>query len=142
MTLAAIWRLPIVQALLQAPGVRRHRVAQGLFGAPSAKPTDLLTINMPGLPCAFNEARLRPEVPKGASIGLAADGTWKTGILKEYPPAMCHALAVAFRRGMDDLSVETATEPEASDIDRWQSPSLLHVQQAFRAGFCLLGRGP
>ena len=119
--LAAIWRLPIVQALLQAPGVRRHRVAQGLFGAPSAKPTDLLTINMPGLPCAFNEARLRPEVPKGASIGLAADGTWKTGILKEYPPAMCHALAAAFRRGIDDLSVETVTEPEASDIDRWQS---------------------
>jgi hypothetical protein len=119
--LAAIWRLPLVQALLQAPGVCRHRVAQGLYGAPSAKPTDLLVINLSTLPRAFSEWRLRQDTPKGASIGLTADGVWKTGILKEYPPAMCRALAVAFRQGMDRLPVVSTTEPEASDIMRWQA---------------------
>ena len=119
--LATIWRLPIVQALLRAPGVCRHRVSQGLYGAPSAKPTDLLTINLPGLPRAFSEWRLRSDIPKGASIGLNEAGEWKTGILKEYPPSMCHALAVAFRQGIDALPIEVTKEPMASDVKRWQS---------------------
>ena len=119
--LAAIWRLPIMQALIQAPGVCRHRLAQGLYGAPSTKPTDLLVINMPMLPAAFREWRLRADAPKGASIGLSAEGVWKTGILKEYPPAMCKALATAFRRAIDELCVATTTEPLASDLARWSS---------------------
>ena len=119
--LAAIWRLPAVLALLQAPGVCRHRVAQGLYGAPSRKPTDLLVVNMPNLPMAFRDWRLRADPPKGASIGLTADGAWKTGILKEYPPAMCKALAHAFRSCIDQHCVTMTTEPLASDIARWQS---------------------
>ena len=120
-TLAAIWRLPIIHALMQAPGVRRHRLAQGLYGAPSMKPTDILVINMPELPRAFSEWRLRTDTPKGASIGLTTDGVWKTGILKEYPPAMCLALATAFRREIDQIGIATVTEPPASDIARWRS---------------------
>ena len=119
--LAAIWRLPAVLALLQAPGVCRHRVAQGLYGAPSRKPTDLLVVNMPELPLAFRDWRLRADPPKGASIGLTAEGAWKTGILKEYPPAMCKALAHAFHSSIDKLCVQMSTEPQASDITRWQS---------------------
>lgn len=119
--LAAIWRLPVVLALLQAPGVCRHRVAQGLYGAPSRKPTDLLVVNMPNLPLAFRDWRLRADPPKGASIGLTEEGAWKTSILKEYPPAMCNALAHAFRRCIDQHCVLQTAEPLASDIKRWTS---------------------
>lgn len=119
--LAAIWRLPIMLALLQAPGVCRHRVAQGLYGAPSRKPTDLMVINMPKLPLAFRDWRLRADPPKGVSIGLTAEGAWKTSILKEYPPAMCKALAQSFRSCIDQHCVSQTAEPQASDIARWQS---------------------
>lgn len=119
--LATIWRLPIVLALMQAPGVCRHRVAQGLYGAPSRKPTDLLVINMPTLPMAFRDWRLRADPPKGASIGLTEEGAWKTSILKEYPPAMCRALAQAFRSSIDQHCVSQTTEPLASDVSRWTS---------------------
>ena len=39
---AAIWKLPAVLALLGAPGVSRHHLAQGLVAALWTKPTELL----------------------------------------------------------------------------------------------------
>ena len=66
---AAIWKLPIVQALLAAPGVTRRRLAQGLFGAPSPKPTDLLVINLPDLAMELRKWMTRSELPKGKQSG-------------------------------------------------------------------------
>ena len=116
---AAIWKLPVVQALLQAPGLRRHRVSQGLYGAPSPKPTDLLVTNLPDLPMAFREWLLRADMPKGASIGLTSDGFWQTGI------------------GFDSLCVAQVAEPPAEDIARWRSMNQTehsrHLGQDFAA---------
>ena len=118
---AAIWRLPALLALLSAPGVNRHRMAQGLFGAPSAKPTDLLSINLPGLVQHLRSWMIRTELPFGQAIGLNKEGKWKTGYLKEYPPAMCGALADAFRSGLDGIPPVPHREPSASDLARWNT---------------------
>ena len=118
---AAIWRLPAVLALLSAPGVNRHRLAQGLFGAPSPKPTDLLTINLPRLVQHLHAWRIRAELPVGKAIGLNHEGQWKTGYLKEYPPAMCGALADAFRTGLDGIPPVPHREPSVADLARWHS---------------------
>lgn len=66
---AAIWKLPAVLALLQAPRVERHRIAQGFFGLPSPKPTDLLVINMPHIVPALRAWMTRSEPPKTRPLG-------------------------------------------------------------------------
>ena len=48
-TLASVWRLPLLRFLSTLPNVQTVDLAQGLLGAPSAKPTRLLTIRMPSL---------------------------------------------------------------------------------------------
>ena len=58
---ASIWKVPAVLALFQAPGVGRHRLAQGLFGAPSAKATDLMTINLPDIVHDLRQWMIRRE---------------------------------------------------------------------------------
>ena len=132
---ASIWKLPAVLALLQAPGVNRHRIARGLFGAPSAKATDLMVINLPHIVAELRCWMLRKELPHGASIGLTADGQWRTGILKEYPPAMCGALASAFRRELDRTPTKTGSEPKPDDIALWESLTVTmyssHIGQDF-----------
>ena len=42
---------------------------------------------------------------------LTAEGFCKTGYLKEYPPAMCGALATAFRTRLDEFGVRTTEDP-------------------------------
>ena len=118
---ASIWKLPAMLALLQAPGVQRHRLCQGLFGAPSAKPTELLTINLPRLPLHLQAWMTRSENPRGQAIGLTEDGFWRTGYLKEYPPAMCGALADAFRTRLDSIGATTGVEPSEADKALWRS---------------------
>ena len=120
-TAAAIWRLPALLALLSAPGVNRQRLAQGLFGAPSPKPTDLLTINLPCLVQHLHAWMIRKELPVGTAIGLNHEGQWKTGYLKEYPPAMCGALADALRSGLDGVPPVPNREPTVDDLARWYS---------------------
>ena len=63
----------------------------------------------------------RSENPRGAAIGLTTDGFWRTGYLKDYPPAMCGALAEAFRSGIDACCVKDSAAPSAQDIQRWQA---------------------
>ena len=118
---ASIWKVPAVLALLRAPGVCRHRLAQGLFGAPSAKATDLMTINLPDIVQDLRHWMIRRELPHGSSIGLTADGQWRTGIFKEYPPAMCGALASSFRREIDQILTKAGVEPTDADVARWES---------------------
>lgn len=55
-------------------------------------------------------------MPRGATIGLTADGFWQTGILKDYPPAMCGARTESFRRGLEDLSRWSLNQTVYSDI--------------------------
>ena len=99
-TSASIWNTPILNLLLQLPGFSLWEFAQGLLGAVSAKPTMILSLNLPTLGVAIHQWRVVDELPKMASIGQGTDGKFKTMILKEYPPAMCAALASAFWQAM------------------------------------------
>ena len=42
----SIWRLPALRLIIQLPGMRQVHVAQGLFGAQSPKPTNLLSLGV------------------------------------------------------------------------------------------------
>eukprot|EP00435_Cladocopium_sp_Y103_P063215 s993_g24.t2 len=91
----SIWRLPLVQVLLGLPGMRRLRLAQGLLGADSTKPTELLALNVPTLPKDLVHWRLVADNPRHVNIGRDSAGHFRTAQLKEYPPAFCGALAQA-----------------------------------------------
>ena len=91
----SVWKLPVVQVLVRMPGREKWRLAQGLLGASSPKPTELLVLNMPSLPAAICQWRLTPEVPRSGNIGTDHKGQYRTAHLKEYPPAFCAAMAQA-----------------------------------------------
>lgn len=57
-TTVSIWRLPVVQMLLQLPGLRLVHLSQGLFGAPSPKPTTLLVLRLHSLEKYLHEGML------------------------------------------------------------------------------------
>ena len=102
--LVSIWRLPILRAMLDLPNVRLLHLAQGLFGAPSAKPTTLLVLGMPTLEAELHAHRVTTELPHGLSVGKDDLGQFKTAPLKEYPPAMCKGIASALCT--DVISIE------------------------------------
>jgi len=68
-TAASIWRLPVVRTLLALPNVQRIRLAQGLMGSATPKPTHLLTVNLPDLMIDLHACRVRTELPGKIAIG-------------------------------------------------------------------------
>ena len=93
---ASIWRLPIMKLAMSLPGMTTIDFSQGLLGAASSKPTTFLTLNMPSMLHRLHRHRLTSSLPYGGSIGVDASGFFKTGGLKEYPPALCRAIACEF----------------------------------------------
>jgi len=115
--MVSIWRLPVLRAILQLPNVRLVHLAQGLFGAPSAKPTTLMVLGMSTLEKFLHENRVTREIPNGASVGKDQYGQFKTSPLKEYPPALCKAIAEALC--MDIVSTKCDdTEVPADLVER------------------------
>lgn len=93
---ASIWRLPIVQMITSLPGFRHYEFAQGLLGADSAKRTGLLTLHLPDLPKHLRANAVCTHIPRAQTIGIDDQGQFRTAKLKEYPPALCKALAEGF----------------------------------------------
>ena len=118
---ASIWKLPIMQLLLLLPNFKRLRLLQGLFGAFSAKPTELLLLNLSEALPIFHAGRLVKEIPKTCSIGKHADGTYKTTSLKEYPPAFCRCMAKIFLHHLSCLEVRSEMTLPHSFITRCRS---------------------
>lgn len=97
----SIWKLPVLQLLTGHPDVRLLTVRQGLFGAKSSKPTDLLLVRSPSdVEAIFRSHQTRLRVPTCHSIGLQADGGFQTTELKAYPPALCAAIAETWGRSI------------------------------------------
>lgn len=92
---ASIWKVPVINALLRCEGVQLHHVSQGLFGAESNKPTGLLAIHLPTLPKELELWKVTRASWTEKSFGLNQAGQFNTARLKEYPPALCAALAAA-----------------------------------------------
>ena len=119
---ASIWRLPILRALSELPQVQIIRFAQGLMGSASAKPTNILTLNIPGLLSLLHANRVRTELPKVCSIGRDHLGRWKTTALKEYAPALCRCLASALFQAVQETPVNPVrTEPTPSQVKQFLS---------------------
>eukprot|EP00435_Cladocopium_sp_Y103_P033204 s1466_g8.t1 len=119
---AAIWRLPVVQAILALPGVQLLRIAQGLLGAPSPKPTNLMVANMPELMQFLHQSRTRTELPTSTSIGKDHLGNWKTSCLKEYPPGFCRGLAKTFLHVIGNTPIDPSIpEPSTEFLQRISS---------------------
>eukprot|EP00435_Cladocopium_sp_Y103_P047506 s1525_g14.t1 len=100
---ATIWRTPIMRLLLSFPECQLLTLAQGLWGAPSPKPTSLLLINAPEMTSSLRRWQVTPDLPKGISIGVDKCGNWSTSKLKEYPPSMSGGLAEGFLKAIREL---------------------------------------
>jgi len=108
---ASVWRLPIMRYLLSWPEFDFIEVAQGLWGAPSRKPTGLLLLNLPAMIKELRAWQITGDPPRAASIGLKEDGTWATSSLKEYPPAFCGGLASGFVQSLHGHPVDQNLVP-------------------------------
>ena len=89
----SLWKLPIMQLLLQFPNVQTIHLAQGLYGATSSKPTTFLVANCPDALRILRSWQIATDNPRSATIGFDESGQFRTAQLKEYPPALCAALA-------------------------------------------------
>ena len=125
---ASIWKLPLIELLLQLPGFDKVTFAQGLLGADSTKSTTLLVLNLPNLPFEIRKHAISAELPHGRSIGLDKHGHFKTSVLKEYPPALCSALAASFADFLhDSISPMEGRHPLPVDVKERLSNMVCHT---------------
>ena len=116
---ASIWRTALVRALMAFPQVQCVRFAQGLLGAKTPKPTNLLTVNLPRMLFHLHQGRICKELPTSVAIGRTETGVWRTTALKEYPPALCRCMAVALMEAFDQTPVASqAKDPMKEFLDR------------------------
>ena len=134
-TSPSIWKLPIVQALQRHPNVETCRFAQGLLGAPSPKPTQLLLLNLPNMILALHQWRVCSELPKSSAIGVDSSGAWRTAPLKEYPPAMCPAIAEVLFKVISSFPQCQAQEPLPSELQLWNHLCATHYGTHIGADF-------
>lgn len=85
---ASIWCTSIVNMLQHLNGFKIWQLAQGLLRAISAKPTMVLTLNLPSFGVQICRWRITNELPTQVSIGRGSDGKFRTMVLKEYPPGL------------------------------------------------------
>ena len=107
----SIWRLPVVQMLLQLPGMRLVHMSQGLYGAPSPKPTTFLTLRLPHLESCLHKGMLSKRLPTGTAVGKDDKGHFHTAPLKEYPPGLCRAIAAGFYQDFCIPGISAEHEP-------------------------------
>ena len=115
---ASIWRTEIVRLLLQVEGFQLLTFAQGLLGAKSAKPTSLLTLNLPTMGQWIHGGRVCADLPAASSIGKSSSGHWNTMSLKEYPPALCRALGGCIAATASGLEIDAGCQIDPCFWDR------------------------
>ena len=95
----SIWRLEILRFFLRFPQCELVEILQGFYGGLTPKPTTLFIINgAPDNASLLFSLRTSP-LPTTFALGKAADGSWKTAVLKEYPPGLCRALCAIVEAG-------------------------------------------
>ena len=104
----SIWKLPEIQWLLRH-GARLVQIDQCRFGAPSKKPTTLLTCHAAALWSRHPRSLCCScTAPHATTLGGGkADGIFKTAAAKTYPPPLCELIAdtiidsLIMRHGVD-----------------------------------------
>ena len=131
----SIWKLPVMQVFRNLTGFQEVSFSQGLLGAPSPKPTRLLTLNLPGLRQTLRDHHLTGSLPKRSAIGKKVDGTFWTGYLKEYPPAMSRALAVEFIRFLRSSPSDRERTVHSEFLARCQAMNVQHFSSRIGTDF-------
>lgn len=132
----SIWKLPLIELLLALPGFAKVTFAQGLLGADSAKSTTLLTLNLPSLPQHIRANAVSKELPKARSIGLDQDGHYRAAVLKEYPPALCRAMANSFAAFLQSEQMPDSRRSLPTCKDKDRSHGLYKFRHGNRSGLC------
>ena len=70
----------------------------------------VLTLNLPTFGTEVCRWRIVDELPKKVSIGQGSDGKFCTMVLKEYPPALCGAIAASFWHSLSLLPVDASVK--------------------------------
>jgi hypothetical protein len=122
---ASIWRLPLMAYLLSWPEFDFVEISQGLWGAPSKKPTGLLLLNMTEMVPQLRAWQTSSDVPRNVAIGLTKEGVWATSALKEYPPALCAGLAGGFVGTLQQREVDESLEA-SEDFVRQAQCMIVH----------------
>ena len=76
---------PALRMLLQFPGMCLVHLSQGLFGAPSPKPTTLLVLRLQTLESNLHKGMLCSKLMYVETTGKDSKGHFNTAPLKEYP---------------------------------------------------------
>ena len=102
----SIWRLEIIQFYLRFAQCEMVDILQGFYGGLTPKPTTLFIINgAPDNASLLYTLRTSP-LPTTFALGKATDGSWRTAVLKEYPPGLCRALCAIVEAGQSGGSRE------------------------------------
>eukprot|EP00435_Cladocopium_sp_Y103_P022598 s1873_g5.t1 len=117
-TSVSVWRTTIMNLLRELPGFELLQFAQGLLGAVSAKPTMILALNLPSLGKEICRWRVVDDLPKEVSVGRGIDGKFRTMFLKEYPPALCGAIASAFGHSIFLQPLDASVQAPREFVDR------------------------
>ena len=131
----SIWRLPIMHVFRHLDGFQEVSFSQGLLGAASPKPTRLLTLNLPDLRSSLRAHHLTGTLPMRSAIGKQTDGTFRTGYLKEYPPAMSRALAIEFMRFLRSSQFDHSQTVDSAFLAKCQEMDVQHFSSRIGSDF-------
>ena len=99
-TRPTIWKLPWVQAMIDAKVMTRHLVWQAEFGSETPKPTHFGVVHIRRFQAIMRQHKFAVDWKSLSHLGgRADDGTWKTMRAKEYPSRLNEALACAHLEG-------------------------------------------
>ena len=80
--------------------------------------------------------RVTPDLPKGANIGKRQNGEFATAHLKEYPPALCAALASGVFRAIEQIPTCEEAFVNEQFLHRCKSMVSHTFWHSHRAGSC------
>ena len=127
-----------ISGILSFEDFRLLHIAQGFWGAPTAKPTTLLLLNADTIITALHRWRVTTELPKGGSVGKDPIGVWATTKLKEYPPSMCGALGEGILAAFDrtiSMPIAASLTISKTVADPWSSIHMDELWSRFRRSF-------
>ena len=112
----SIYKLCYVRWMLESPACERIKFNQGLHGAASQKPTELIVLRMPTIRdrvSKFQGGEVKTRV--GTLQGLDDNGVFKTAAGKQYPESLCRAFALAIADNLQQQ--EGRYDAEHDDFD-------------------------
>lgn len=101
---ASMWRMPILQTLLQSVHASLVTVAQWRWGSKTPKPTTLLAVRLPLLRASMDKWQLEHATKLEPSQMGVQNGVFRAGEMKMYS----ESLSAAFAQGVYDGLVRAA----------------------------------